>query len=436
MAPHVHEVFHTTPKPREVSWAYVTDEDVKKMRRKAPKAHDDKAMAREAKRRAAAKGSFRRVVTRHIGDLLKQTKLQRRSTLASLRTTGSKEVKALDVISCRRRALEDRPWDLPLFSPLDEFTPCKPECGRFDHTYWDFVHLDKGDERVDLLRDAPYGGPRLYCVDEVDYLWRKGVVTQKHFKAGIRAAYRVPTADVRHAFKLFDEVLADARVGFPCYLDDRWRAFAKEALLAMIGLWSCQEQHSWKAYKTKYEVDVPGRIARRVRLPDGVLELKTRTQIVDFTSMQPWSRIALGREQVLVDQAYRVLQKHERDKRLVILGSHVDCVYYQTLDFNNLALEEEILGALKLPSGRPGFQIKNERANKMPTWQSGQGQAPNVRKAAVEGLLGGRLWPGRRIARLRRPRRGVPRPQRPANLRPSRRWQDLHSGQASGGRAH
>ena len=203
------------------------------------------------------------------------------------------------------------------------------------------MRLDKGDERVDAVRDAPYDGPRLYCVDEVDYLFRKGVVRENHFKAGIRASYRVPTADLKHAFKLFDEVMVDARKAFPCYLENRWRAFTKEAMLSMIGLWSCQEQHSWKAYKTKYEVDVPGRIARRVRLPDGVLELKTCTKIVDFTSMQPWSRIALGREQVLVDQAYTLLQKHERAKRLVFLGAHVDCVYYQPLTMDSLVLQDD-----------------------------------------------------------------------------------------------
>ena len=156
-------------------------------------------------------------------------------------------------------------------------------------------------------------------------------------------------------------------------------------MLSMIGLWSCQEQHSWKAYKTKYEVDVPGRIARRVRLPDGVLELKTCTKIVDFTSMQPWSRIALGREQVLVDQAYTLLQKHERAKRLVILGAHVDCVYYQPLTMDNQVLQEEILDALKLHSGSRGFQIKNEPASKMPTWERRdrsllEGLVPNVAK--------------------------------------------------------
>jgi hypothetical protein len=51
----------------------------------------------------------------------------------------------------------------------------------------------------------PYEGPRLYCKEEIEYLWDDLQILQKHhFKIGICASYSVQTEDVAKAFATLD----------------------------------------------------------------------------------------------------------------------------------------------------------------------------------------------------------------------------------------
>ena len=134
----------------------------------------------------------------------------------------------------------------------------------------------------------------------------------------------------------------------------------------MLGVWSSQHQFAWKEYHTTHDTDVPGTIARRTRLDDGSLNVKTCTEILQYETMQPWSRITLGMERVALAKGMHSVRRYEAEGELVVLGMHVDCVYFQWLHANPAAMERQLLSEHLRPSGKPMFQIKTDPASKLP----------------------------------------------------------------------
>ena len=122
----------------------------------------------------------------------------------------------------------------------------------FNHLHWDFAFLDMGP--VDMEMAFPYEGPRLYCKEEIEYLWDNMLILREdHFRIGIRASYHVATEDVAKAFAAMDHVWDQLREPSlsPKYIAD----IKKRSLLMMLGVWSSQHQFAWKEYHTTHDTD-------------------------------------------------------------------------------------------------------------------------------------------------------------------------------------
>ena len=148
----------------------------------------------------------------------------------------------------------------------------------------------------------------------------------------------------------------------------------KAAVLSCIGLWLSVEQCTWTKIKSAYESDAGGPVKRRRELEDGQFEFMWSVDLVSLRSMRPIAQIALDEEQVRIAEILEILKPLEEKKLVTRLGAVVDCVFYESKT-PLVSLQDEIDHA-RLPSGAPKFQIKLEKAQKVPTKWTG---SPTIR---------------------------------------------------------
>jgi hypothetical protein len=92
------------------------------------------------------------------------------------------------------------------------------------------------------------------------------------------------------------------------FTEKELRAFQKQGILSMVGLWNQSQQYSYKTVRSDYQIDAAGAKLRR-QLDDGSFLWTCCGTIVDLYSMAPWGRIALDVEQLRVAQALDFLKK-------------------------------------------------------------------------------------------------------------------------------
>ena len=98
----------------------------------------------------------------------------------------------------------------------------------------------------------------------------------------------------------------------------------KKYVLTLIGLWGKRYQHTWRVTTSRSEDDRLGALFKSVELPDGCLELYTRSETITNVSMLPIHLIALNMEHVYV----RLAIDAARLRGYGIKGIRVDCVYW------------------------------------------------------------------------------------------------------------
>ena len=97
----------------------------------------------------------------------------------------------------------------------------------------------------------------------------------------------------------------------------------KVFILSLIGLWGKRYQYSWRVTRSVSKDDRVGALFKSTLLPDGSLELFTRTETLTNVSMLPIHLIALNMEHVFLAKAIGSC----RALSLGIRGIRVDCVY-------------------------------------------------------------------------------------------------------------
>ena len=286
---------------------------------------------------------------------------------------GQESVRCVDVRGCRTNALLEYQWDLPTFSPLDDWEEYLDEEGvpRRPLDQYDFFYVDIPD--VDLCDPStadfyfPYTGARAYCLGSVDYMLRKGIICNDNIVYAVRASRHLSPARLDEAFKTIDEAIKKVSVIITktdVYQLDR--DFPKLLRLGWIGLCQVTERLEWHVVKSMYVSDAPGNVSRREYLGHGVWNFKSCTHIVDLHTMRPYGEIALQMEQVFVHQAMELMKKVPR---AMTLGVHVDGLFVRLQRDESKDVYNQLMDAAVYPSGQKMFHEKFVPAKSFPTWR-------------------------------------------------------------------
>ena len=205
-APHLWEDFHKGPKPVEVSWGlYSCTKDLE--RKLAPRNITEKKKNVLKDKLQFARRSFQSRGTLNVKDLLLKKKNPRVVKTEKLPVQDKGNVlHCLDVKRCRVNALIQRDRGLPIFCPLDEAEPFKPE----DLPHVDFVFVDAG-----AVHNRPYTGSRYYPVEVVQYTLHVQAVSLDDCKMSLKASRHYPPAELAKHFEVLEHCMETARPATP-----------------------------------------------------------------------------------------------------------------------------------------------------------------------------------------------------------------------------
>ena len=116
---------------------------------------------------------------------------------------------------------------------------------------------------------------------------------------GLRASEACPPELLNGAFEL---ILDCVETVYPSAFYNP-RTICKQYILSLIGLWGRRYQYSWRVATSQSEDDRLGPLFKSVSLPDGRLDLYTRTETLTNVTMLPISLIALNMEHVYLKLA-------------------------------------------------------------------------------------------------------------------------------------
>ena len=224
---------------------------------------------------------------------------------------GTNDCVQIDVVACRRSALEYNTHPLPIASVVDRILTAEEwAVTAATSPAPDFVYIDAGEPLDDVEHALPYMGPGWY--------WRENAGLIKQF--GRCKAGNVQYSDCKYFFTASDHVKCDALVeplkGIESIIEaalvdhERWESEPteytsglvekkiKQAILSMIGSWTTQHTVSWRCDTAKYEEDVRGRVVKWRANEDG-----TRNMLTDSETLSNRTMFLIGRIPLDVEQA-------------------------------------------------------------------------------------------------------------------------------------
>ena len=244
---------------------------------------------------------------------------------------------AIDVCKCRRSALVNYPYPIPILSVLDEPEP-------FDKSLGDYNFLTKPGptEEAAFWNQIGYTGPRWYSKLLTESLMSRGIVQESDVAWILNATSHLPVGTMKTVFEELDR----ACDGLPDNYDvERQR---KYSAVALLGLLSRQSRESWTCDTRTTDDDVVFRgpvVTRKV--PDTDLtDYIWKTQLLTWRTNRALHQICLDGEHLAVAEAVDLARKHtqsgrgeERTERL--LGVQVDAVHVsmQLREYENLVRE-------------------------------------------------------------------------------------------------
>ena len=124
----------------------------------------------------------------------------------------------IDVNSCRLNGiLEANQEDVPIYSPLDEFTHAQ------EGVLYDYMWVEIGKVRSPLLKYI-YDGPRWFSKATVKFMLETQVCQWKNIKLGFNATSRRTAADFAHCLKRINKIWLDVGVSDQA---KKWAELAK-----------------------------------------------------------------------------------------------------------------------------------------------------------------------------------------------------------------
>ena len=148
----------------------------------------------------------------------------------------------VDIVRCRKNALANAPFPLPVFCPLDNIRPA--EEGRLaDLT---FVRK-KEDRRAGLVGRLPYIGPGWYGKPATAFMLDTGLATWADFEWSLDATAHVSPDCLARALDIMERAWPEGE-----------EHMAKLAVNALIGLWARSKDVFYSMHTSNHEVDGRG----------------------------------------------------------------------------------------------------------------------------------------------------------------------------------
>ena len=148
----------------------------------------------------------------------------------------------VDVVRCRKNALANATFPLPVFSPLDSV-----EVSRDGHLAdLTYVELHR-DDRQALLRKLPYLGRGWYSKPAAAYLLETGRATWADFKWSLDATAHVEPRCLAQALEVMEDAWPEGE-----------EHMAKLSVNALIGLWARNQDLVYSMRTSNHELDGQG----------------------------------------------------------------------------------------------------------------------------------------------------------------------------------
>ncbi|MCP3955732.1 MAG: hypothetical protein GY697_26485, partial [Desulfobacterales bacterium] len=198
----------------------------------------------------------------------------------------------VDVIRCRKRALEFCVHDLPVFCPLDDIQ------ARTERVLGDVNFVDK--KYTSFVRQLGYTGPGWQHRVLTEWLLYAGVITWEDVTHTLTATGRIPANILAEPLRRMEEA----------WQGDRDRA--KFSVNSLIGLWAIDDAFSYRHSSSSHESDAPQGLHHRDTFyfeGGSVCDFVSVTRLTSNTSCRPLSDLCLCTEAVRVGQILLELRR-------------------------------------------------------------------------------------------------------------------------------
>ena len=148
----------------------------------------------------------------------------------------------VDVVRCRKNALANAPFPLPVFCPLDSIRPAE-EGQLADLT---FVRK-REDKREGFMARLPYVGPGWYGKPAVAYMLDAGLARWADFEWSLEATAHVAPDCLARALEIMETAWPQGE-----------EHFAKLSVNALIGLWARSKDVYYSMRTSSHEADAWG----------------------------------------------------------------------------------------------------------------------------------------------------------------------------------
>ena len=226
-----------------------------------------------------------------------------------------KVCQGVDVVRCRKNALANAPFPLPVFCPLDSIRPAE-EGQLADLT---FVRK-REDKRAGLLARLPYVGPGWYGKPAVAYMLDAGLATWADCEWSLQATAHVAPDCLARALEVMEGAWPEGE-----------EHFAKLSVNALIGLWARSKDVFYSMRTSSHEADGWGSQFLQVFFDAAGAchyDHVYATELFTNRSMRPAHDFVMGCEYVAMARIHRALQEVP-PRYLVALKT--DCLVCQNL---------------------------------------------------------------------------------------------------------
>ena len=226
-----------------------------------------------------------------------------------------KVCQGVDVVRCRKNALANAPFPLPVFCPLDSIRPAE-EGQLADLT---FVRK-REDKRAGLLARLPYVGPGWYGKPAVAYMLDAGLPTWADCELSLQATAHVAPDCLARALEVMEGAWPEGE-----------EHFAKLSVNALIGLWARSKDVFYSMRTSSHEADGWGSQFLQVFFDAAGAchyDHVYATELFTNRSMRPAHDFVMGCEYVAMARIHRALREVP-PRYLVALKT--DCLVCQHL---------------------------------------------------------------------------------------------------------
>ena len=251
-------------------------------------------------------------------------------------TTNCLEV---DIIKCRRFALEKSTFDFPIACVLDNIVPFSG--GDFDYAYVDAGEPDLKDYQQYCL----YNGPRWYHAEAFHTALtmdaKNGTgerITEDHIVCAFKASFSAPKDTFADLYAGMSEVIEKA-LEYEIHPESDWvytteqkDKFVKTAILAMQGSWLTQHQYKYHIVDSTHTADLKRKLLSFQSLGgfDGLMRIAGRTEILTNRTMALIGLQALNTEHIFMAKAIWLTTTIPSSVK--ICGAIVDCILLKVRD--------------------------------------------------------------------------------------------------------